>query len=95
MFNPCIRLMWYDASNRDNERMSGMSGNMPPQYPNSAHHAQADAEATRRAQEYQRQQQEAAEAARKAQEIAEAQRREAERAAADQANRVRWSSQRH
>jgi hypothetical protein len=72
-----------------------MSSNVPPQYPNSAYHQQADAEAIQRAQEYQRQQQEAAEAARKAQEIAEQQRREAERAAADQANRVRWSSQRY
>jgi len=70
-----------------------MSNNVPPQYPNSAYQQQADAEATRRAQEYQRQQQEAADAAREAAEIAERQRREAERAAADQANRMRWSSQ--
>jgi hypothetical protein len=32
-----------------------MTGNVPPQYPNTAHHQQAAAEATRRAQEYQRQ----------------------------------------
>lgn len=32
-----------------------MTGNVPPQYPDSAHHQQADAEATRRAQEYQKQ----------------------------------------
>jgi hypothetical protein len=70
-----------------------MSGNTPPQYPNSAYHQQADAEATRRAQEYQRQQQEAADAAREAAELAEKQRREAERAAADQANRIGWSGQ--
>ena len=71
-----------------------MSSNLPPQYPYSGYQEQADAEAIQRAQEYQRQQQEAANAAREAAEIAERQRREADRAAADQANRMWWSSQR-
>lgn len=72
-----------------------MSGNVPPQYSNSAYHQQADAERVRQAQEFQRQQQEAAEAARKAAEIAEQQRRAAEQAAADQAARMRQTHQRY
>ncbi|MBR7832581.1 hypothetical protein KDL01_04885 [Actinospica durhamensis] len=72
-----------------------MTGNVPPQYSNSAYHQQADAERIRQAQEYQRQQQEAANAAREAAEIAERQRRAAEKAAADQAARMRQTHQRH
>jgi uncharacterized membrane protein YqiK len=58
------------------------------------HHQQADADRIKEVQEAQRIQQELLDTDKKAREIAERQRREQERAAADQANRLGWSSQR-
>lgn len=39
------------------KRKATMSANVPPQHSNSAYHQRADAEATRRVQEYQKEQQ--------------------------------------
>jgi hypothetical protein len=72
-----------------------MSGyQQPPQYPLYSNVQQADAEATRIAQEYQEAQKKAAEAAAEANRIAEEQRQARMAAQADQANRIGWSSQR-
>jgi flagellar biosynthesis/type III secretory pathway protein FliH len=64
----------------------------PPDYI-AGIHQQADAEATRRAQEYQEAQQKAAEAAAEANRIAEERRRAMEQGTADAANRGFWTSQ--
>jgi len=70
-----------------------MSGTIPSQPP-SGYHQKADAEATRRAQEFQKQQLEAQRAAKEAAEERERQRRAAEKGTADHSNKMGWSGQR-